>query len=131
MSKKHIQRSKGRRNQSATVILLRDKVKLVSVAFGSATIVIWLFILSCLKQQSVAIDRQLQKWKASYHLTDEQVLRLKEIELTFHGNGNPFTNFKAHTPDDTSKHHRYMSTLMNPEDGARFLADMEHRPSRH
>lgn len=128
MSKKHSQMSKARRGSSPTMILLRDKLKVLSVAFVGGAIVIWLFILSCIKQQSFALNKQLEKWKVNYHLTDEQVSQLSVIELSFHGNGNPFTDFSTHTVEETFKHHQYMSTLMSREDRARFLADLEKTP---
>jgi hypothetical protein len=128
MSKKHSQISKARRGFSPAVILLGDKLKVLSVAFVGGAIVIWLFILSCIKQQSFALNKQLEKWKVSYHLTDEQMSQLRAIELSFHGNGNPFSDFAIHTAEETFKHHQYMSTLMSPEDGARFLADLKKTP---
>jgi len=80
--------------------------------------------------QRGALNRQLMQWRASYHLTDQQVARIREIELEFHGNGNPFTSRESGTPEENDAHHLEISRVMNPEDGARFAEVMIKRGGR-
>lgn len=74
--------------------------------------------------QRIALNRTTAKWKSLYHLTDTQAARIREIELEFHGNGNPFTSRDSGTPEENDAHHLEISRVMNPEDGARFARDM-------
>lgn len=71
------------------------------------------------------------EWTASYHLTDEQAARIREIEYKFHGNGNPFTSRESGTPEENEAHHLEVSRVMNPEDGAHFLQVMTLNGGRH
>lgn len=108
-----------------------DKLKAFgypAVAFG---VVIWLFIIGCVQQQSAHVDERLARWKKKYHLSDEQVVRLREIERNFHGSGNPFTSIGSPSPEEVAEHHRGMSKLMSPDDGRHFLEDMSKSPVPH
>lgn len=81
--------------------------------------------------QRGALNRQLMQWRASYHLTDQQAARIREIELKFHGNGNPFTSRESGTPQENDAHHLEVSRVMNPEDGERFVEVMIKQRGRH
>lgn len=74
-------------------------------------------------QQRKALDKQLAQWKPLYHLTDEQAERIRQIELDFHGNGNPFTSRVSGTPEEDEAHHLEISRVMKPKDAERFLRD--------
>ena len=81
--------------------------------------------------QRQALDKQFAKWKKTYHLTDEQAARIRQMELDFHGNGNPFTSRDSGTPEENTAHHLEMSRVMNPEDGERFFRDIQHSKEQH
>lgn len=81
--------------------------------------------------QRQALDKQFAKWKTLYHLTDEQAARLRQMELDFHGNGNPFTSRESGTPEENLAHHLKMSRVMSPEAGERFFRDIQHSKGQH
>lgn len=68
------------------------------------------------------LDRLMQTWKSAYHLSDEQAARIRKIEEDYHGTGNVFSQ-PTHTFAQLQDHEPSISRVMNPEDGARFLAD--------
>ncbi len=87
--------------------------------------------ISGIIDERAALGRLLEKWTASYHLTGEQADRIRQIEVEFHGNGNPFTSRGSATPEENHAHHLEISRAMNPEDGARFMEAMLKNGGRH
>ncbi|MEK0451128.1 MAG: hypothetical protein RL088_3396 [Verrucomicrobiota bacterium] len=77
---------------------------------------------------SESLHRTVNRWRSHYHLDDQQVARIVEIEFAFHGNGNFFTK-PTHTLEETDQHHREIAAVMKPQDGERFLADQLRRHS--
>ena len=59
----------------------------------------------------------------TYHLDDFTLLRFREIEFQFHGNGNPFTTPALHDDRAVEQHHGHLASLMGEEEGRRFLRD--------
>lgn len=82
-------------------------------------------------QQNASVSRTVAKWKTTYHISDEQAARIKEIELDFHGNGSPFSLRPIFSPEEKHRHHEEISRLMSPEDGARFMKAMERSEGKH
>lgn len=85
-------------------------------------IVVLLFFVSRARWRN-GLDDQLARWKVSYHLNDAVVSQLHQIELDFHGSGNPITTPIQHSALEIKDHHDGMATLMEKEDGAKFLRD--------
>lgn len=81
--------------------------------------------------QTASISRTVQKWKTTYHIDDEEIERIKQIELNYHGNGSPFSIKPARTRDDKHRHHEEISRLMSPEDGAHFMKAGEKSEDKH
>jgi hypothetical protein len=71
-----------------------------------------------------SLSHILSRWRAEYHLTEEQERLIRAEEERFHGTGNPLTRPRR-TPEETKAHELAISRLMSPEDGARFLAARE------
>ncbi len=69
------------------------------------------------------LDDQLAHWKVTCHLNDAVVSQLRQIELDFHGSGNPITTPIQHSALEIKEHHDGMAILMEKEDGAKFLRD--------
>jgi hypothetical protein len=67
------------------------------------------------------LRRTLSRWRAEYHLTDEQERQIRKEEERFHSNDNPL-NHSRRTPEEIRAHELAISRFMNTEDGARFLA---------
>lgn len=82
-------------------------------------------------EERAALHRMLMEWTASYHLTAEQAEHIRQLELEFHGNGNPFTSRDSGTPEENDAHHLEISRVMNPEDGTRFVKVMIKQGGRH
>lgn len=78
-----------------------------------------------------SIDARLTKWQSKYHLTDEAVARAREIELEFHGSGNPFTSPIKRSAIEVQKHHEELSTLMSEAEALIFLRDMNSHHGDH
>ena len=85
-------------------------------------IVVLLFFVSRARWRN-GLDDQLARWKVTYHLNDAVVSQLRQIELDFHGSGNPITTPIQHNALEIKEHHDGMAMLMNKEDGVRFLRD--------
>ena len=85
-------------------------------------IVVLLFFMSKTRWRK-GLDDQLSRWKVTYHLNDTVVDQLRQIELDFHGSGNPFITPIKRNATEVKEHHDGMALLMNKEDGARFLRD--------
>ncbi len=76
------------------------------------------------------LDQTINRWRTSFHLSPEQAERVRSIERTFHGSGNPFT-LPSHTAGEVRVHHQEVAAVMNPADGERFLKAQEGRKSHH
>ncbi len=85
-------------------------------------IVVLLFFVSRARWRN-GLDAQLARWKVTYHLNDAVVSQLRQIELDFHGSGNPITTPIKRNALETKQHHDGMAALMEKEDGAKFLRD--------
>lgn len=81
--------------------------------------------------QNKALDGQISRWRTLYHLTAEQAARVRQLELEFHGNGNPFTSRESGTPEENDAHHLAISRVMNPSDAERFLLDVQRNKRNH
>src|SRR6185436_12971965 len=82
------------------------------------------FHIGTTRQQRIGMDQLIDRWRHDYHLTDDQARRVRAMEESFHGSGDPFTR-PAHTAAETREHHRGMAAIMNPEDGERFFKAQE------
>ncbi len=82
-------------------------------------------------QQTASISKTVQKWKATYSLTDEQASLIKQIEIDFHGSGSPFSVKPTRNKEEKHRHHEEISRLMSPDDRARFMRAMERSEGKH
>ena len=114
-----------------TKLKLRDKAMLIGVPILLLAIPAFVLHFSSIHQQTTSISKTVTKWKTTYHITDEQAERIKQIELDFHGNGSPFSIKPSRTRDEKHRHHEEISRLMPPEDGARFMKSMEKSEGSH
>jgi hypothetical protein len=55
---------------------------------------------------------RLARWKQAKHLSDDQVDRLRQMELGFHGTGNPFSFGRHHTHEESEAHHLQVAALL-------------------
>ena len=114
-----------------TKLSKRDKAMLIGVPIVLLAVPALVLHFSAIHQQTASVTRTVTKWKTTYHINDEQVERIKQIELDFHGNGSPFSIKPARNKDEKHRHHEEISRLMSPEDGARFLQVMEKSEGKH
>jgi hypothetical protein len=109
----------------------RDKAALIGIPLVLFGIIALLLHLVATAQQNASVTRTVTKWKTTYHISDDQAARIKQIELDFHGNGSPFSFRPVFTPEEKHRHHEEISRLMSPEDGARFMKVMEKSEGKH
>lgn len=133
MKKPHSSKRQSKTGRSATPAIAPRREKWIVAASFAALMVI--LALSCIVfgvfSRRAVLNKQMMKWKAAYHLTDEQAARIHQIEVDFHGNGNPFTSPASGTPEENDAHHLEISREMNPEDGARFIEVMNKKGGGH
>ena len=127
--------SKLSRKQKAvpapTKLSLRDKAMLIGVPILLLAVPALVLHFSAIHQQTASIAKTVEGWKTTYHINDAQAERIKQIEITFHGNGSPFSIKPARTRDEKHRHHEEISRLMSPEDGAHFMQAMERSEGKH
>lgn len=114
-----------------TALTLLDKIKLIGIPTLILGILTLFFHLMCIRQQDAAVSKTVEGWKSNYHLTDDQAAIIKQIELSFHGNGSPFSTKGHPTQKEKHRHHEDISKLMSTEDGARFMKAMEKSEGKH
>lgn len=114
-----------------TAFAPRDKAMLIGLLILLLAIPALVLHFSSIHQQTTSISKTVTKWKTTYHITDEQAERIKQIELDFHGNGSPFSIKPARTRDEKHRHHEEISRMMSPENGAHFMQAMERSEGKH
>lgn len=122
---------KAKPSKKPFVLPLADKIKLIGIPVSLFAIVIWAYIWTCKRQQSMAIDKVVKTWQAKYALSDEQTERLKSMELLFHGTGNPFSNLDVPTKQEVTAHHIDMSLVVDAGNRERFLTNLEQAKKHH
>ena len=95
----------------------------VWIVFSLVCVVV-LFTLSAEGEWKMSINNRLLAWQNAYQLSDSTIVRFREIELQFHGSGNPFTSPIEHSDAEIKLHHKEMAALMEPKTGERFLNDL-------
>jgi hypothetical protein len=109
----------------------RDRLSLTAwiglLLFG----IVALFVFSAKAQWAKSIEDRLSALQSAYQLPDATISRFREIELEFHGSGNPFTSAIPHTQIEVRIHHEQIAALMEPEMGKKFLLDMHRGRWRH
>lgn len=119
----HSKKTKRKEKSSGVRITLVDRLTLIFVPLISFGLVVSLYIWGCIHQHDRELNRQMERWRKSYHLTEPQVTKIRELELIFHGNGNPFAFRGKPTRQELDQHHAAISQVMPPVDGTRFLTD--------
>lgn len=109
----------------------KERLVVTACILGLMGVLALLGTVAGIGQQREALDKQLARWKAQYHLTDDQAARIRQIELGFHGNGNPFTSRDSGTAEEDAAHHLEIARVMDAEDGERFLRDIMHKKGQH
>lgn len=109
---------------------VKDKL-VVFGALGSALLVFTVTpFLSMYVSHRSAIDRRLNAWKHEYGLTESEVLRLREIENSFH----PFNllgTAKQLTSEQMAQHDQHLADQMNDKSARKFIENQKTRNSDH
>lgn len=82
-------------------------------------------------RRDAVLERMMAQWRGRYHLNDDQIVRIKQIELDFHGSGSPFSIRPNYSKDEQHRHHEEISRQMSPDDGVRFMQAMERSDGAH
>lgn len=109
---------------------LKDKL-VVFGALGSALLVFTVTpFLSVHVKHRNAIDRRLNYWKVEYKLSESEILRLREIEISFHG----LSLLGAPEPisaEQSSQHNQLLADQMNDEAAQKFIEDQQAAQKGH
>lgn len=108
-----------------------DEIKAVGFLFLFFVVLTLFWYFHSVHQQEASVSKTIEEWKTTYHITDSQAERIKQIELDFHGNGSPFAIKSNRTSEEKRRHHEEISSQMSPEDGVRFMRVMEESTGRH
>jgi hypothetical protein len=109
---------------------MKDKF-LVCGAFATALLVFTLppFLSTSIRHRN-AIDRRLKDWKIEYALTESEVLRLREIEMSFH-RPNLLGAPKPLTSEQLAQHNQHLAGQMNAESARKFTENQRRRQVDH
>ena len=122
MSQSSKRRRKVRLETPASVVLTRsDWIRLFCVMVGVGAVLLGWLVFEFQYSHDVSLRNTLSRWRAEYHLSEAQERLIRTEEERFHGSANPLTRPKR-TPEEAEEHRLAVGHLMNPEDGARFLA---------
>ena len=103
---------------------LKDKL----VVFGSLGSALLVFTVTPFLSMNVrhrsAIDRRLNDWKHEYGLTESEVLRLREIEISFH-HPSLFGAAKPLTAEESALHDQQLADEMNDESARKFIENQQ------
>lgn len=77
-----------------------------------------------------AIDRRLNYWKHEYGLAESEVLRLREIEMSFHSL-NLLGAPKPLTPEQSAQHNQHLADQMNDESARKFIEHQQMSKRNH
>lgn len=107
-----------------------DKLLLIGVPFLLLGAITLFMNFTGVRNHEASISRTVEKWKLLYHLEPSKVERIKEMEITFHGNGSLFSIKGQPDREQNHQHHLEISRLMSAEDGERFMKTMgeDHSP---
>ena len=103
---------------------LKDKL-VVFGALGSALLVFTgTPFLSMYMSHRNSIDRRLNYWKNEYGLSESEVLRLREIEISFH-HPSLFGAAKPLTAEESALHDQQLADEMNDESARKFIENQQ------
>jgi hypothetical protein len=114
-----------------TKLSLRDKAIVIGFLLLLLVFPAVFLHIHTFNKQTASIAKTVEGWKTTYHINDAQAERIKQIELTFHGSGSPFSIKPARSKEEKHHHHEEISRLMSPEDGAHFMQVMEKSDGNH
>jgi len=105
----------------APVLSRTDWMRLSLILLGVGVLFVGWSAFELHLGHEASLSRILSRWRAEYHLTEEQERLIRAEEERFHGTANPLTR-RRRTPEEAEAHRLAVGHLMNPEDGARFLS---------
>ena len=78
------------------------------------------FVISSVTWQRGVLEQKVRRWQVKYGLTESEVREPLEVELEYHGNGNPLPFRPARTDADRAAHRREIGELLGHDNPARF-----------
>lgn len=102
----------------------QDKIKLAVILLTMlAAFLLW-FVVGGRQASKHRLNAKLERWRVTYHLSDEQTARIREAEIRFHGSRGIFES-GCNDSKQLHEHHLEISRMMNPDDAVRFLRMQE------
>lgn len=122
---KKISRSKPKAPSVTRAQPWKDKLSIWAWLVLPLVAVVMLVIGVHKGQWSQSIDNRLAAWKNAYQIDSTTIDRFRQMEMEFHGSGNPFTSPIAHNTEEIRVHHAQMGALIPDGKRTTFLHDME------
>lgn len=67
------------------------------------------------------IELRLESWRIEYQLSEQQIDEIRKIERDFHRFGRFFSNDPPPTPEEITRHHEEIASLLDPATASDFL----------
>lgn len=126
-----MRKSRKKTPHKAVTFTIKDKLMAFGIPCGFFALIVGVMIFGSIQKHSAALDVKLLRWSERYHLDEQQMSAIRNIELRFHGNGNPLSVGSNHSPAEIREHHISISRVMSPADGVKFLEAMERSGGNH
>lgn len=104
----------------------KDKLSVWGVLVGVSILILTPFLDQSIKYRQ-RIDRRIERWKADYHLSDEQARQIRELEQEHHKSESPLSMSSNPTAGEVQAHNQRIAGFMSEADARRFLQ----REARH
>ena len=91
----------------------KDQFLVLGSISGILALVVAAFVLLALHRQRKAIEGRVEQRRIKHDLSESQVRELLDIELKYHGNGNPLSMRPRPTTGQRDAHRREISELVH------------------
>lgn len=98
----------------APVLSRTDWMRLSLILLGVGVLFVGWSAFELHLGHEASLSRILSRWRAEYHLTEEQERLIRAEEERFHGGANPLTRPRR-TPEEAEAHRLALGHLMSPE----------------
>ena len=112
-------RPKGTRQPSPR-LTWKDKFLICGAVLACLALMAVPFVISSINFHRDHFRQKVQRWQIKHGLSEARARKILEIELEFHGSGNPLWFRPARTDAEKATHRREIGELLGHEDPARF-----------
>jgi hypothetical protein len=73
------------------------------------------YVISSVTLQRDVLERKVRRWQVKYELNEAEAEELLEVELEYHGSGNPFSLRSKPTAEEMREHRNDINRLLKGE----------------